>query len=442
MKKIAIVLAGIAVFIGAFTFSSSAMHARKNVAVVLMTEVTNVKPRLQYQFDVPNLDQIKVATDLFPSSGPANVQAATAPYISNTIFYRFHSDRIRQYGCISKIDLYFAAKPTQVTGFYFQVWRKQDGVNSWDKIASSPDLYPGAVAGQINTFNFAPSLCGIKEGDHVALYYTLNAIDPGDFLHQEGQHAYRAVYNTTPFSTGYDFTTGVNINGIPPINIYMRAPLFVAIGDSNTAGAPAHASFQEFLGTDDLEELPFSFKVSKKIGWPGQNAGISGDTTVGILARYMIDVVDIKPRFVISMIGTNDVRFGVSQATFLANYKTMLDTYVARSIKPIVLSIPPCSPSQCDNATLTKMDSYNTALQALVATYPTAKWVDVRPYIGMPRIGGPSGNYWDIKPQYSADDLHYNDAGHTAIANVIIQSFTNVYSQVEQPQPQSFAIGR
>ncbi len=54
------------------------------------------------------------------------------------------------------------------------------------------------------------------------------------------------------------------------------------------------------------------------------NAGISGDTTGGMLARFMHDVVAQKPSHVFIMGGTNDVYLGVRNKDILANIYAMV----------------------------------------------------------------------------------------------------------------------
>lgn len=54
------------------------------------------------------------------------------------------------------------------------------------------------------------------------------------------------------------------------------------------------------------------------------NAGISGDTTAGMLARFTHDVISRKPTHVFIMGGTNDVYLKVRTADTLANIYAMV----------------------------------------------------------------------------------------------------------------------
>lgn len=54
------------------------------------------------------------------------------------------------------------------------------------------------------------------------------------------------------------------------------------------------------------------------------NKGISGDTTGGMLARFMYDVVDNHPTHVFIMGGTNDIFMGLSNNEPIANIYAMV----------------------------------------------------------------------------------------------------------------------
>ena len=75
-------------------------------------------------------------------------------------------------------------------------------------------------------------------------------------------------------------------------------PLIVAFGDSITAGygEPAGYSYPDFLRRN-LEKAGFKYRVV--------NAGVSGDTTTGGLARVP-QVTRLKPAIVILELGGND----------------------------------------------------------------------------------------------------------------------------------------
>lgn len=94
-------------------------------------------------------------------------------------------------------------------------------------------------------------------------------------------------------------------------------PVIVAFGDSLTAGynLPADQSYPSQLQAK-LDELGYKYKVV--------NAGISGDTTAGGVARIET-VLMHKPRIVILELGANDGLRGTKVAVMRENLSKMIE---------------------------------------------------------------------------------------------------------------------
>ena len=74
--------------------------------------------------------------------------------------------------------------------------------------------------------------------------------------------------------------------------------------------------------------------------------GISGQTSAQMLVRFTADVVDLHPKAVVIMAGTNDVAhndYWVSPEKVIENIIAMCNLAQANGITPIISSIPPCS---------------------------------------------------------------------------------------------------
>jgi acyl-CoA thioesterase I len=154
-----------------------------------------------------------------------------------------------------------------------------------------------------------------------------------------------------------------------------EATRIVALGDSNTAGYR--------VGT----ALAFPAQLEAHLrgaGYDAQvvNAGISGDTTSGMLGR-LDNSVPQGTHIVIVQGGYNDLRRGASPAAITANVTAILARLRARRIK----------------AVLCGFDDY--------------------PWSGIARRYGaafaPSGTCYDASYRGS-DGLHMNAAGHQAVA--------------------------
>ena len=74
--------------------------------------------------------------------------------------------------------------------------------------------------------------------------------------------------------------------------------------------------------------------------------GISGQTSSQMLVRFKADVVDLHPKAVVIMAGTNDVAhndYYVTPEQVIDNVIAMCQLAKANGITPIISSIPPCS---------------------------------------------------------------------------------------------------
>ena len=73
--------------------------------------------------------------------------------------------------------------------------------------------------------------------------------------------------------------------------------------------------------------------------------GISGQTSAQMLVRFTADVIDLHPKAVVIMAGTNDVAhndYWVSPEKVVENIVAMCNIAKANGIVPIISSIPPC----------------------------------------------------------------------------------------------------
>jgi lysophospholipase L1-like esterase len=67
------------------------------------------------------------------------------------------------------------------------------------------------------------------------------------------------------------------------------------------------------------------------------NAGVDGDTTVGVLARLARDVLAPHPQLVIVSIGTNDFDYGVPRTQFAQQLQTLVQRVQATPQAPLVI---------------------------------------------------------------------------------------------------------
>jgi lysophospholipase L1-like esterase len=76
------------------------------------------------------------------------------------------------------------------------------------------------------------------------------------------------------------------------------------------------------------------------------NRGISGQTTPQMLIRFRPDVIDLKPRVVVILAGTNDIAGNtgpISTESIQNNIKSMAELATANKIKVVLASVLPIS---------------------------------------------------------------------------------------------------
>ncbi len=78
-------------------------------------------------------------------------------------------------------------------------------------------------------------------------------------------------------------------------------------------------------------------------GQPFVNRGIGGQITSQMLARMKADVIDLQPKVMVVLAGTNDIARGVSTDIIRNNLSIIADLAVAHEIRPVFASILPVS---------------------------------------------------------------------------------------------------
>lgn len=143
--------------------------------------------------------------------------------------------------------------------------------------------------------------------------------------------------------------------------------------------------------------------------------GIGGQTTPQMVLRMMSDVVNLRPRAVHIMGGTNDIAGNTGPMTpemSENNIRAMTDIAQRNGIKVLIASVPPA------------------------ASFPWAPTIQTRPAIAelnrrLKRLAHDTGSVWvdyhpvlddgsgAMKPGLAVDGVHPTEAGYDAMATVI-----------------------
>jgi lysophospholipase L1-like esterase len=163
-----------------------------------------------------------------------------------------------------------------------------------------------------------------------------------------------------------------------------------------------------FMGDSitDMWQLPLYF-----LGKPYANRGISGQTTSQMLVRFRQDVVDLKPRVVVILAGTNDIAGNtgpVSLEEVERNFASMADLAHANGIKVVLSSILPVH-----NYTLrSKLFFGERSPEKIVALNQWLKqYAGDHAYVYLDYFSAMVDEHGLLKKELADDGLHPNEAG-------------------------------
>lgn len=148
-------------------------------------------------------------------------------------------------------------------------------------------------------------------------------------------------------------------------------------------------------GIGATEGNDFVSVLSRKIGQPIVNLGVSGNTTADGLSR--VSVLDrYRPKVVLLLLGGNDHLRKVPEAETFANLAALIENFHARGAVVVLLGI---------RGSLLG-DKFEDEFERLHEEYETAYVSDV--------LSGLFG-----RAEYMSDPIHPNDAGYAKIAERI-----------------------
>lgn len=152
-------------------------------------------------------------------------------------------------------------------------------------------------------------------------------------------------------------------------------------------------------------------------GKPYINRGIGGQTTPQMLIRFRQDVIDLHPKVVVILAGTNDIAGNTGPMRLEdieANYASMADLARANHIRVVLSSVLPVhnytpqSQNMFAQRSPTKILALNRWLKDYVAAHPDSLYLDY--FTAMVDDEGL------LKRDLAEDGLHPNSAGYKIMA--------------------------
>jgi lysophospholipase L1-like esterase len=147
-------------------------------------------------------------------------------------------------------------------------------------------------------------------------------------------------------------------------------------------------------------------------GKPYVNRGISGQTTPQMLVRFRQDVIDLKPKAVVVLAGTNDIAENTGKTSLEAienNIASMSDLARANGIRVVLCSVLPASEF-----------SWHPGLQPAPKIKALNAWIKEyaakNAFVYVDYYSSMVNNEGGLKAELSPDGVHPNKAGYEIMA--------------------------
>ena len=187
--------------------------------------------------------------------------------------------------------------------------------------------------------------------------------------------------------------------------------------ESNRTLPAATGSRVVFMGDSITDAWPQPRYGDFFTGKPYVGRGISGQTTPQMLVRFRPDVIDLKPKAVVILAGTNDIAGNtgyISNEDIQGNLASMSELAKAHGIKVVLSSILPVSayhtaPNGTPQTTLRPMERIRT-LNDWMKKYAAAERHAYLDY-----FSAMVDDKGLLREELSADDLHPNAKGYAVM---------------------------
>ena len=163
------------------------------------------------------------------------------------------------------------------------------------------------------------------------------------------------------------------------------------------------------------------------------NRGISGQTTLQMVGRFLQDVVSLKPKAVLILAGTNDIAQGIRVSAIEDNLTEMGELAKASGIQPVFASVLPVSDYHKDvdarfEVTKTRPPGTIRQINTWLQEYCRKEGFTYVDYFAAMADGN------GFMPADMADDgLHPNSKGYRVMAPLALDALNKTLSAVAAP---------
>lgn len=154
-------------------------------------------------------------------------------------------------------------------------------------------------------------------------------------------------------------------------------------------------------------------------GKPYVNRGISGQTTPQMLIRFRRDVIELKPKVVVILAGTNDIAGNTGPTSLEAiedNLSSMADLATAHGIRVVLASLLPVSDYEVRDGKPINQTTRRPPAQILALNNWIKEYANARHHVYLDYFSAMVDSKGFLKDELSNDGLHPNPQGYVVMA--------------------------
>ncbi len=181
----------------------------------------------------------------------------------------------------------------------------------------------------------------------------------------------------------------------------------------------------------EVDEKPYAVLMGDSItdGWDGKDPefleennilcrGISGQNSSQMLVRFRQDVIDLDPKYVVILAGTNDIACNggyISHEHIMDNLKSMCELARAHKIRPVLCSVTP-SVQFWWRKSITGVSDKILRLNEMIKAYAEEKRI---PYVDY--YSALADENGALPAEYSDDGVHPNTAAYKVMEPLLLK---------------------
>ena len=155
------------------------------------------------------------------------------------------------------------------------------------------------------------------------------------------------------------------------------------------------------------------------------NRGIAGQTTSQILARFLADVVALRPLAVVVLAGSSDIAAGMTPSAIADDLVMMGDVAKAHSVRPLFASLLPASGEAAKARTPEAIQKVNSWIREYCIR---ENFIYIDYYSAMADAHGM------LKAELSDDGLNPNARGYRVMSPLVLDGIERLQNMIASPE--------